>query len=809
MKKILLLIVICLISTRLYSQHWNEQIVLTGEVLASCFDNNDDILYSSAMSNGLFAVCHFSIAKDSVDCVLLKTKEPVYYLSVLKDGTILAFQDKYLLRTKDGGKNWVGSSTNFTISNYRQDENGVTEINNYVIFKNNEKCYISFDKAKSWKFLEYLGKDIIQVIPTFNNRLVGVCNNSPLFSSDFGETWEKTNLDTFKLYSFIYSDFSKNIFAYNNQIFRSENGGKDWEVLNIKTDTIIRSYDIDSHSNIYLMDHFKKLYKFDIENNSLETLCDTAPFQNFAILKHNGNRYRFGLFLDSKDNIYFTEFVNQRIYKFNIQNKKWEVLLELVKNAYNSIFNYLRDFSFSGNSEKFVYRVYDNSLNNEQLNQLCYVDLNNDKLKNLIVPSGNNGFSDIYEVGPKDELIIAEYKEDTFDSLNNVIACYSISKDNGFSRRFFYSDTNKNYLSSRIAFNKDNELFIVGNNKIFKSDENIKNIDTIKFQNLDSRLVREFGASPDGYLYLFAYEIGAHYINYFYRSSDNGTSWQLLDSLFEQHYYVDVNNIQFKSNGEIFVSESNIDWCNFLNSTDKGQTWKVNSFNDNAGTSWSIYSLYTDNKDNLYVNASMDFYPEILISNKNWVYLKDTCNIIATKCGDIFASIFLGGQKFQKKIYSSDNGKTWVDFKDDYYGINHSNYASDVYRYYDNILYKFDRDSIVLNNPLNDTTEYAGAVDVNETQIYKNINLSLYPNPATDFIEINVPNPRVNPWVDITGEIKIFNTLGECVLIVQLPRTALTPLIHRIDISYLTPGIYFLNLQAGEFSETGKIFIIR
>ncbi|MCO5252475.1 MAG: immunoglobulin domain-containing protein [Candidatus Kapabacteria bacterium] len=72
----------------------------------------------------------------------------------------------------------------------------------------------------------------------------------------------------------------------------------------------------------------------------------------------------------------------------------------------------------------------------------------------------------------------------------------------------------------------------------------------------------------------------------------------------------------------------------------------------------------------------------------------------------------------------------------------------------------------------------------------------LFPNPATDYIEISYTsiNPTVNRRVDETAEIKIFNTLGECVMTTPHPSTGSGSGNLRIDISHLTRGVYFVKI---------------
>lgn len=73
-------------------------------------------------------------------------------------------------------------------------------------------------------------------------------------------------------------------------------------------------------------------------------------------------------------------------------------------------------------------------------------------------------------------------------------------------------------------------------------------------------------------------------------------------------------------------------------------------------------------------------------------------------------------------------------------------------------------------------------------------NVSIFPNPASDYIEIFIESfPLENGE---NGTIKIYNTFGECVLSVNAYSNM--PL-HRIDVSNLPFGLYFI--QIGNYTE--------
>jgi photosystem II stability/assembly factor-like uncharacterized protein len=92
------------------------------------------------------------------------------------------------------------------------------------------------------------------------------------------------------------------------------------------------------------------------------------------------------------------------------------------------------------------------------------------------------------------------------------------------------------------------------------------------------------------------------------------------------------------------------------------------------------------------------------------------------------------------------------------------------------------------------TLDFTATPATSVWEIANSSSIILHPNPASEYIEINSAiNPTVNRRVDETAEIKIFNTLGECVI--ELPDVQhLGDVGHlqRIDVSNLPRGVYFV-----------------
>jgi hypothetical protein len=81
--------------------------------------------------------------------------------------------------------------------------------------------------------------------------------------------------------------------------------------------------------------------------------------------------------------------------------------------------------------------------------------------------------------------------------------------------------------------------------------------------------------------------------------------------------------------------------------------------------------------------------------------------------------------------------------------------------------------------------------------------ISMYPNPASDYIVINLDKVILS---EAKNPLKIYNTLGECVIEMQDVRHLRdVGHLNRINISHLPVGMYFI--QLGNYSE--KFMVVR
>jgi|GEM_PF-3604696 len=829
MKRVLLFIclTIAISSENLFCQYWQEQIVLQGNVITQCFDENDDVLFSSPLSNGKYAVCRYSVEKDSIDKVLLVTNKPVNFIDVLSDGTIMAFQDFQLLRSTDKGKRWEGISNQLTFPFSTRNYN-LIEFSNYLIIWEKENYFISFNNGITWTILQYQDKRLQHVEATISGLLaIELDKHSPIFSSDFGLTWQKTNLDTLRLFNFIYSNSINSLYALSfprdEFLYKSSNGGQFWEKLLIPTDTIIKSFDVDSEGNLFIMDAKNNLYQFLYDNYDLKHLSSDSPFITTSSSTVLGERYRVGIFLDKNNHVYYYDNYNNIIWKYNKEVNLWTDFVKINYLGDQPKFYFTRSFQYSKKVDKVIINAYTIGFD--------FIDLKQPQLKSVAIPNGLVPVSEYYDLSPNGDLAFANYYTQFYDSDSNrdtiesVIARYSYSKDSGFSRYHLLSDTNHLYnekneyslniyyyedkVFSNLSFDKNNVLTAVGNNKTITADLSNNVINIINSNEFSFRIPDVLGISPDGFKYAFFSDLHyekpkifkSRYNQLFYRKGINDSSWELMDSSFQDTNCLRTDKILFMSDDKIFLDGVNdCSSMKILSSDDHGETWNkfyFSSSQDNSST------LYIDQMDNIYY--TLYYVVGGINSYKNWLYWGDTCSVVATRNGDIFAKV---GYDSKHYIYSSDYGESWIDYPTFYPEDIKSNDFGDVY-YTENSwenqdqrfkLFKFIREPNPKPHPLSDTTVYTIVVNVEENENKIAQEFKIFPNPASDYIEIKLSESLK---LSESYNIKIYNTYGQCVLSVEAGTEPVPT--ERIDISHLPIGIYFV--RVGDDCE--KFFVIR
>jgi Secretion system C-terminal sorting domain len=107
----------------------------------------------------------------------------------------------------------------------------------------------------------------------------------------------------------------------------------------------------------------------------------------------------------------------------------------------------------------------------------------------------------------------------------------------------------------------------------------------------------------------------------------------------------------------------------------------------------------------------------------------------------------------------------------------------------------FDQNSPVLTNITDNTM--VSQIPVGIFRPDGNLNVSIYPNPFSQAINVRINNPKAVPYIFTVTDLQ-----GR-----ELNRTSLQPNSTKIDLSTLSPGIYLYRLINGQdnSSEVGRI----
>lgn len=140
--------------------------------------------------------------------------------------------------------------------------------------------------------------------------------------------------------------------------------------------------------------------------------------------------------------------------------------------------------------------------------------------------------------------------------------------------------------------------------------------------------------------------------------------------------------------------------------------------------------------------------------------------------------------KWASVLTTSDGGETWVNETK----ANHDTQNARVVQ----------KITFVGNTPLLSTYSdgiWRGTYPVSVIDNQEQTQIAIYPNPASDYIEINLNN-EASPIA--SGKVKIFDVLGievgQSSLILNDNQAGM-PKLLRIDISHLTAGMYYIRIR--------------
>jgi photosystem II stability/assembly factor-like uncharacterized protein len=269
-----------------------------------------------------------------------------------------------------------------------------------------------------------------------------------------------------------------------------------------------------------------------------------------------------------------------------------------------------------------------------------------------------------------------------------------------------------------------------------------------------------------------------------YISSNNGAHWTQLTSTSGNVY-----SLALSPSGKFFAGTND---GKVYFSLDSGTTW-----NNTIITSTTVRSLIVDQFGNIFAGTD---YPDGLYrstdNGNSWSNIGFTNVSVTSLISNPVLGIYLGTWG-QGVFHSTDNGTTWNAVSD---GLSDNNVLSltfDASGYF----YAGTQSSGVFRSaqPLITDVQYLESHTPKQFMLSQN-----YPNPFNPTTTISFSLPRSE-----FARLKIFDLMGREITTLISKNLAAGNYSFKWDASNQPSGVYFYQLQAGQYSETRKLLLLK
>ena len=610
----------------------------------------------------------------------------------------------------------------------------------------------SSDKGITWSKVsnfDYYARGIV----TLNNYLYAVCGDDGVYRSlDYGLTWMKcmNGIDSIlsKNWTFDQLEIMKTadmnyIFLKEyNEFFRSTDNGDSWQKITDKltsSPTYLSAMTTTIDNKIYVACDSAFFCSSDFGDSWTKINDGLQSFSSLDVyaLKSdkNGNVYAAGYFIG--------------IIRLKHNETTWELI-------HNGLVPYSAHEICFDNSTNEIFAATNGGIyksTNDGNNWLFYNEGVNLPMQVRSIAISKNG--DIFAGTENNGIYLSTDDGNSWKTVNNGITDSYIRKIKIDSKGNIYAGTinglifkssNNGSSFEKLEFGNTAQYSTISDLAISSQDYILPIVDCNNTIEKDTLIISKDGGNNWEKIY-FPYNTRTSVIfdkndNIFisnfktvYRSVNNGISWEEVlkqDNLIS-NFYVSKNNTIFagyRFNG-------------ILRSTDEGNTW---------------------------VNLTQGFSKD---SEINCIISPDMENSII--CGTTFNGYYV----------SNDSGYTWINFHQDLPSPD-SQIALEEFRDF-----AYDGDGTLYAATHSGVYKW---VDVTSgiAIIQNKSQFEIFPNPATDYIEINLGafNTTLKRGVAEGSDIQIIDMLGVIVLTVEQTSQS----VQRIDVTILSPGIYFLKI---------------
>jgi photosystem II stability/assembly factor-like uncharacterized protein len=373
----------------------------------------------------------------------------------------------------------------------------------------------------------------------------------------------------------------------------------------------------------------------------------------------------------------------------------------------------------------------------------------------------------------------------SIDSDGNI---YTASWASGVSRS---TDGGKSWIMINNGFNNVNFYSIISDQKgnlmagsengVYRSTDKGEN--WVRTNSVGNNFGYDFKVDRFSRIYCHTYGSGL------YRTTDLGQNWERLDKNFISQYTFGFDT---DKNDNIYVGTRG---GAIYKSTDDCNTWS--KVYQSTVSNTAISEIITAPNGNIFATCIKEGVLRSQDSGITWQVVKQESGVVLfnyplaiTKTGDIFTT------DSKNKIFKSeDNGNNWIDITSNLGKVRIRSFTVDN----EDNLYLATEESVWKSNP--DSLTGIAEDDIKPKEYFLSQN---YPNPFNPSTTIKYSLPQ-------TGRVtlSIYDLLGrEVVKLIDEEKPAGEYETKWSASSYPT-GVYFLKMQAGQFSEMRKLLLMK